>query len=163
MDRTDREFDLENGSSVGGSRGQTEPLAALAAVLAVGIGLTIYAGVVTEQYPGTDDRSVAAVTLERAWDDVGSDGLFDERTDDLEAASQARPDGYNVYLEVTTGDVDDPETVTELFVDADGTVRQETPDPPADAGSASRPIGLQRTDTPGDVNTGTLRVEVWSR
>lgn len=163
MDRTDRESALESGSRAGTSRGQTEPLAALAAVLAVGIGLTLYAGVATEQYPGTDDRSVAAVTLDRAWDDIGSDGLFDERTDDLEAASQARPDGYNVYLEVTSGDIDDPETVAELFVDADGTVRTETPDPPADAQSASRPIGLQLTDAPGDVRAGTLRVELWSR
>ena len=144
-------------------RGQTEPLAALAAVFAVGIGLALYAGFLAERYPGTEDRALEDGTLERAWHDVASDGIFHERTDDLERASGGLPDGYNVYLEVTTGEVDDSETVDELFVDADGSRRSETPDPPAEARSASRPIGLEREDSPGAVRAGTLRVEVWSR
>ncbi|MHC3437320.1 DUF7285 family protein [Natrialbaceae archaeon A-gly3] len=144
-------------------RGQTEPLAAIAAVMAVVIGLTMYAGYVTERYPGTSDRAVEGVTLERIWNDVGSDGLFDERRDDLSGVTHGLPDGYNVYVEITTDELQDPETVAKLYVDADGTTRTETPDPPDDARTASRPIGLQLADDPGNVNTGTLRVVVWSR
>ena len=145
------------------TRGQTEPLAAIAAVMAVVLGLTMYAGYVTERYPGTSDRAVEEVTLERIWNDVGSDGLFDERRDDLSGATQGLPDGYNVYVKVTTDELHEPETVAKLYVDADGTTRTETPNPPDDARTTSRPIGLQPADDPGNVLTGTLRVVVWSR
>ncbi len=145
-------------------RGQTEPFGALAAVFAVGVGLTIYAGFVADVSPGVSDRAVEETVLERAWTDAGADGIFDESTDDLSVPPGRLPDGYNVYLEVTTLANDgDRETVASFFVDAAGNSRSSVT-PPPEARSASRPIGVHLEDVPaGDVRGGRLRVEVWSR
>ncbi|SDX98405.1 DUF7285 family protein [Halopenitus persicus] len=51
-------------------RGQTEPIAALVALLAVGAGLTMYAGVIADADPGTQPRETAGIVLDRVEDRV---------------------------------------------------------------------------------------------
>ncbi|WP_280535218.1 hypothetical protein [Halopenitus sp. POP-27] len=54
----------------GRDRGQTEPIAALVALLAVGVGLAVYAGVIADADPGTDRRATADIVLDRVHDRV---------------------------------------------------------------------------------------------
>ncbi|WP_096390628.1 DUF7285 family protein [Halopenitus persicus] len=51
-------------------RGQTEPVAALVALLAVGIGFALYAGAIADADPGTQSRETAGLVLERVEDRV---------------------------------------------------------------------------------------------
>jgi hypothetical protein len=51
-------------------RGQTDPIAALVALLAVGVGLAMYAGAIADADPGTQPRETAGIVLDRVDDRV---------------------------------------------------------------------------------------------
>lgn len=122
-------------------RAQTEPIAALVAVLAVGAGLTAYAGVLG---PALDplDRNVAEPALGRVHDEMTTDGVV--RFGLLDAARDAGPDGYRINVTVTVG----------------GERRAAGPTVPPNADRASRPASVALE--PGVARPGRLRVAVWS-
>lgn len=122
-------------------RGQTEPLAALAALLAVGIGLALFAGAAAE-VPGGSDRSLAEPALERAAATAVESGGVAPK--DLPSPSTVAPDGFEA-------------NVTLLF---DGRARHVGPTPPPHADRASRPVTVRVG--PGDQRPGRLVVEVWA-
>ncbi len=123
-------------------RGQVEPLAALAAVLAVGAALALYAGVVTDALPASD-RDLAEPTLQQVRDTVSVQGVVVPRK--LPAALATVPDGYAAHVAVV------------------GSKRawHVGPPPTPDADVASVPATV-RTG-PATVRPVTLRVEVWQR
>lgn len=121
-------------------RGQTEPLAAIAAVLAVGIGLTAYAGVLSDALP-SPGRNLAEPTLERVHAEVTVGGVSEPSR--LPTGLAAGPDGYDVNLTLAV---------------ADRTWHAGPPGPP-NADTASRIISVRVG--PGRVSPGRLRVEVW--
>ena len=152
-------------------RGQTEPLAALVAVSAMAIALTVYGGYVNDVLPGTSDRTVEDATAERVWAMIETDGVFepDDDADFEDRIDGTRlPQGFHVAVTVTRVDddgrtvlVDDPAggEVRGHFL-TDGTAASSpTVDPPPDATAISRPISIRRK--PGIVESGTLRVVVW--
>ncbi|MFP8952951.1 hypothetical protein ACLI4Z_08270 [Natrialbaceae archaeon A-arb3/5] len=147
------------------SRGQTEPLAALVAIALVCTGVVLYAGTVSELYPGVTDRDPADATLDGIWNSVGSDGVYHETRDRSELhQDDAVPAGYTVYVEVTTAVDGEPELVDSILVDSDGDVQYNAGgiDRPTDPAMASRSITVQlHRDPAGDTRGGTLRVEAW--
>lgn len=122
-------------------RGQVEPLAALAAILAVGAALTIYGGVLSDIRDGGDDRETVEIALDNAADKLTVAGVAHPQR--LSRTGEAAPDGWQINVTLR----------------GDGTVRQVGPEPPPDAERASRPIGV-RTG-PGRVGAGELRVVLW--
>lgn len=123
-------------------RGQVEPLAALAGVFAVCIGLGIY-GLVAADSASHEEQSVAEPTLERVDALLGTTGTVP--TSDLNTtAAAAAPDGYAVSITI--------ETANNQW--------QGGPTPPSGADHASMPISVQIR--PGVVEAGSLRVEVWN-
>ena len=122
-------------------RAQTEPIAALVAVLAVGVGLTAYAGVLGTALDPLD-RNVAEPTLGRVHHEVTADGVV--RPALLDEGVSAGPDGYRVNATVTVDE------------------RRWTAGPivPLNADRADRPAGVALE--PGVVRPGRLRVAVWS-
>lgn len=150
------------------SSGQTEPLAALVAVVVVALAFGLYSGFVTDVLTDRSDRSHEEVAIDRIWEDISHDGVFsphrDTGLDDIEPGSL--PEGKNVYVAVTTVDDDGEETVVDdLHLDTNGTPADPQEDPPADGsgietGVTERPVPVEVD--PGDVRGGTLRVEVWA-
>lgn len=126
-------------------RAQAEPTVALAAVFAVALGVSVYAGVLAGALPDAD-RDLAEPTLRRLHERVTSGGVADParlRT----AAASAGPSGYE--LNATLG--------------VDGRRWSVGPNPPetADAADgASRPVSVRLG--PGRVRPGRLRAEVWT-
>lgn len=123
------------------SRGQTEPIAALVALLAVGAALTLYVAVAAEE-TRDPERSGAGPAMERLSADAVSDGV------------------------VEPGAVPDPESLVRggrdvrITLRYDGVERQYGPSPPADVDRAVRPVSVRVR--PGDVRPGSVTVEVWS-
>lgn len=122
-------------------RAQTEPLAALAAVFAVCLGLALYAGVAADA-PDEADRSLAEPTMERVDGALVDDGVIEPSS--VEGADSLAPAGYEVRLSLRY----------------DGTERVSGPVPPRDADRTSRPVSV-RTG-PGEYRPGRLVVEVWT-
>lgn len=123
-------------------RGQTEPLAAIVAVVAICLGLSLYVGVLDASLSGSDDRAVARPALDRAERAVAPDGVAGpDRLDDARAAG---PDGYRTNVTLSVGD------------------RSWTAGPPSNGSVdvAATRVGV-RTG-PGAVRAGTLEVAVWS-
>lgn len=119
-------------------RGYVEPLAALAAVFAVAVGLTVYVGgLQTALAPG--DRSVAETVLDDIVTEATTMGV-------LEAAairSAEPPAGWQANVTLATRDG-----------------RWTTgPTPPAAADSATRRVSVRLA--PGTVRPGRLTVEAW--
>lgn len=81
-------------------RGQASPTAALVAVAAVGVGLSLYAAVFAGVAP-TADREVAEPTLSRVHDVVAPAGVASP--DRLEKALDADPDGWTVRVDLRAG------------------------------------------------------------
>jgi hypothetical protein len=126
-------------------RGQVEPTAALAAVLAVCVGLSIYAGVAGDVVSGGRPASGSDATARQAADAV-ADAARSSGTlvpDRLAGALDAGPAGYRVNATLRTAD------------------RRWTagPTPPARARSAR--IRVTARVGPADVDPATLGVEVW--
>lgn len=165
------------------SRGQTEPLAALVAVLAVISGLVVYVGAVDTVLPGGSERSPADAAIDPLWNDLVADdrGVFPahEYQTATDAAMQesidpdSLPHGSTIYVELRTYDEGEPTVVAAAHFDSDGDEIDERQldsshedfGPPGDAGGpdgtavATRPVPIEVT--PADVRGGTLHVEAW--
>lgn len=121
-------------------RGQTEPLAALAAIAALGLALALYAGILdaTVTIP---ERTVEEATLRRAVATLRAGALVVPVR--VRRAAAANPDGYRVRVTVTAGN----------------TTWTAGPDPPAAADVAARTLPVRVA--PGTAVAGRVRVEVW--
>ena len=124
-------------------RGTAEPLAALVAVFAVGLGLALYAGVLDDAF-GTldDDRNIATPTADTVEQQLSTAGVVQpERVD---AALQAVPASYHGNATVTA-------TTGERWA-----VGRE---PPGRADTETRTVSVRIG--PGAVRRGRLTVRVW--
>jgi hypothetical protein len=136
---------------VSAERAQVEPLAALAAVFAVGVGLTLYVGALDGALaPLDDDREMAPTAAEALVAEAASFGVVDLP---LSAAVEAaRPTGYRLNATLST---------------AERRWRAGPPRPPSPenaerAGSANcvdRSVSVRVA--PGRVRPGRLEVCVW--
>ncbi len=142
-------------------RGQTEPIPALVAVAAVCLGVSLYAGYAADVLPGTSDRAVEETTLDTVWTELGEDGLYDPNADAVETLSrETLPDGYHVRVTVAVEDAQgDQRVVDRVRIDAHGD--GDPGSPSEDVRTASRSIPVVDQELPGDVDVGTLSVEVW--
>jgi len=169
--------------------GQTEPLAALVAVAAMAMALSLYAGYVTDTLPGNQQRDVAESAIDDVWNKLQDSGVYPAADDisTLYSSSSSSgpgpsglPEGYYVYINVTRTEVGDTEQQA-LFENAAGdeqhvvygpqgdpnpaSVLSEVEDPdlglPDSASTASRPIPIQRSA--GDVVAGRLNVAAWEQ
>ena len=154
------------------TRAQTEPLAALAAVFALSLGLTIYAGVVTSDILDTSDRSIEEATLEQVWTDLAATGVYSSGNT-TGPDDRIAPDGHvvGVFIEYTNSSGES------VLVDGFVSEREQSGwdsweegdpewidfviDPPPDATVASRPVAVEHPDVDGDIRGGTIRVVVW--
>jgi|AntDeeMetagen192_2_1112575.scaffolds.fasta_scaffold07302_2 hypothetical protein len=123
-------------------RGQTEPLAALVAVVAVGLGLSLYVGVLDAELAPSSERNVAASAIERVEDAVAPSAVaHPDRIDDAQAAG---PVGYRTNVTLTTADQR----------------WRSGPSVPENADSARKRLGVRIG--PSRIRAGTLRVRVWT-
>lgn len=119
-------------------RGQVDPLVALVAVAALGLGLSLYAGTVNQAID-TDRGADAERVLETVHDRVAPDGVArPSRLDD----AMGRP-GLRVNVTLTTR--------SHRWTAG--------PTPPTSADSADRRVSVPLD--PGRVRPGRLRVSVW--
>ncbi|MXV62784.1 hypothetical protein GS429_12050 [Natronorubrum sp. JWXQ-INN-674] len=170
-------------SHLSSSRAQTEPIAALVAVLALSTGIGLYAVYIGGVLPGQSDRTAETTAIDRIWEDLEDEehGVFpvpeyESGTDRQlrEALDQdSLPDGKNVYIAITAYEDGEPTVYAAAHFDSEGdTLReQQLPSSHADfgppraagepdsTGIATRPISVEVT--PADVRGGTLHVEVW--
>ncbi|WP_256298776.1 DUF7285 family protein [Haloarchaeobius salinus] len=123
-------------------RAQVEPTAALVAVFAVAVGLTLYAGALDSLPVAEDSRRVAEPTLSRVHESLTETGVADPA--DLNEALAAGPDGYHVAVTLA----------------ADGERWRAGPAAPPTAATAARPVSVRVA--PGVVVSGRLHVEVWT-
>lgn len=84
-------------------RAQVEPLAALAAVFAVGVGLSLYAGALDATLPQlTSEREVAPAAADRVLDEASTGAAVEPPLG--EPVTAARPTGYELNATLGTGD-----------------------------------------------------------
>ena len=164
-------------------RGQTEPIGALVAVLAIVFGIGLYALYLGDAVPGHSDRSPQETAIERIGEDLEADhrGVFPAHEYEPDQDGQMRaaiepdslPDGSNVYVAIRGYDEGELTTFAAAHFDsagdslADRQLPSSHPDfgPPggpgrADgSGVATRLIAVEVT--PGDVRGAILHVEVW--
>ena len=126
----------------GTARGQVEPLAALAAVLAVGIALVLYVDALAVASPSPTDPGVANATLDPVHGELSEGPVANP--DRFSSALEAGPDGYRVNVTLSAGN----QTWT------------AGPAPPPEAEDASRPTSVRVA--PGRIEPGQLRVVVWT-
>lgn len=124
----------------GNCRGQTEPIAAIVAVLAIGVGLALYAGVAADQQPDTEGTDAEA-TMERVTADLLEDGVLDPN-------GWIRPERY-----------ERPGESVRISTEWKQGTTHYGPDPPPDADVARRPVTLSAID--GVQYSGVLIVKVW--
>lgn len=163
-------------------RGQTEPLAALAAVFAVSVGITLFVGAYGGATSHQTDRNLAEPTLERTVDRIGDGGTVDPRwitiaeeriSESGSPADGTQPLGNPPGVDNSSTEVQSEEGVPEWFrsLSPNGYHHNITilagnrrwsagPRPANDATTASRRITVERA--PGEVESGRLIVEVWS-
>lgn len=123
-------------------RGQTEPLAALVAVVAVGLGLSLYAGALDAELTGVPDRNLAESASERVESAVAPAGVArPSRVSDGQAAG---PDGYR----------------TNVTIAVEGESRDAGPPTPERADTETVRVAV-RTG-PATVRSGELHVRVWT-
>lgn len=121
-------------------KAQVEPIAALAAVFAVCVGLVVYAGAV-DGLLGGDDRDVAETVLDRTAREAGPPGVV--TVAGLRNADLAPP-GWSANVTLRTA----AERVS------------LGPAPPAETQQAQRTVPVRLG--PGQVRPGRLAVEVWT-
>lgn len=135
-------------------RGQAEPLAALVAVVAVGAGVSLYAGALADARiagagpgpgpgPGSDPDATAGTAADRALERVAPVGVA--RPGRMADLPSVAPSGYRLNATLTCG--------TERW----------TVGPPAPSSAtarADRPTSVRTA--PGRIRPGTLRVVIWS-
>lgn len=120
--------------------GQTE-VSALVAVMAVGLGLSLYAGVLVTRLPSQATDGHTATVADRATDLVTEDGVV--RPDRLDRGLAATPAG----------------TMMNLTLHAGGRVWTAGPRPPSGGSTATARVTV-RVD-PGLIRPGQLRVRTW--
>lgn len=121
-------------------RGYVEPIAAIAAVFAVGVGLTVYAGGLQGALaPDSGDTAVAETVLSEIAANASTMGVLDPS-----AVRTGRPPaGWSANVTLSTREG-----------------RWQTgPTPPARADSATRRVSVRLA--PGTVRPGRLTVEAW--
>jgi hypothetical protein len=124
-------------------RGQTEPLAALAAVFAVTVGLGIYAGGLHASLPPAGNERLAPTALDTAADRTSDTTgvLMPER---LSRAPDAAPAGHRLNATLT----------------ADGRLWRVGPQIPEEvADGAARRVAVRLA--PNRTTVGRLRVVIW--
>jgi hypothetical protein len=123
-------------------KGQTEPLAALVAVLALGIGLSLYVGVLGSTIPFlTSDADVAPIAADALVAEASPFGVVHPPLG--AAAAAARPNGHALNGTLRT----------ESKVWREGPRRAEIAD------CVTRTVSVRTA--PGTVRPGTLEVCVW--
>lgn len=122
-------------------RAQTEPIAALVAVVAVGVGLSLYVGVLDDERSAAPDGELADVTVERVERTLAPDGVAVPSR--IRRAAGSGPDGFRTNVTLTTADGD----------------WRTGPRAPDGADSTTRRIGVRVG--PAKVKPGTLGVRVW--
>ncbi|MFC7134142.1 MULTISPECIES: DUF7285 family protein [Salinibaculum] len=122
-------------------RGQVEPLAALAAVLAVSAGLVIYADTLEEAVTPAPERETPEVILDGVERTLEEAGVVDPAR--LESAMAALPSGWHGNLTLRAG----------------GKQWSRGPTPPSDADRATARVSVRIA--PAKVRPGQLRVVVW--
>lgn len=165
------------------SRAQTEPFAALVAVMTIAIGVSIYAISVGNALPGQTDRAVEETTIDLVWADLedGDRGVFPayQYESGMDAKMQnvidreSLPYGKTVYIAVLAYEQGEQTVFAEAHLEADGDSLGDQqigsdesdfgpprgPGEPQDTGVTTRAIPIEVT--PADVRGGTLYVEVW--
>ena len=141
-------------------RGQTEPLAALVAVAAICVAVSVYAGFASALLPDIGgDRRTDRATLDSVWADASTDGVLPTDgplADRIDA--ETLPRGYHVVVRVTVVGGDGRlETVGHAAFDADGS--RARLEPPERASTRSRPVPVRVDD--GEILPGTLGVVIW--
>lgn len=128
-------------------RAQTEPLAALVAIIVMGIAVSMYAGYHTDTLATAGaDRDVSEATLERVWTEIEDMGAYDESTP-LESAieHQMLPEGRHVYITITyVGDGGNTRIVDRVTFLPDGSTRPYPSEEITEkAERSSRPIAVR--------------------
>ncbi|MFC7139414.1 hypothetical protein ACFQMA_06125 [Halosimplex aquaticum] len=124
------------------SRGQTEPVAALVAVVVVALALAVYAGAFEGSLPGSVDRDHAEAAADRVERAITAGGVA--RPGRLGDALDRVPTGFEANATLTVGDR------TEHAGSA----------APTTADSASRRVSVRVGA--GRVASGRLEVHVWT-
>lgn len=133
-----------------GRRAQVSPMAALVAVVAVGIGLSLYAGALdaSTRPPDTGVEPTAGTVADRTVDVLAPAGVATPaRLAELAGPSprlHVVPAGYRLHATLA----------------ADGRRWRVGPSPPADVHRATRAVGVRVA--PGRVVPGRLEVVIWS-
>lgn len=144
-------------------RGQTEPIAALFAVTIIAMALSIYGAAMMDLLPGQSERGGEHVAMEKLWQDIKDDGVYEPGTlgnpDEIERSSLGK--GQNVYVNVTYLDGGGWTEDGPYVYDHQGNQYSDVDRIPDRATVASRPISV-RTDH-GVIQTGQLYVAVWQR
>lgn len=124
-------------------RGGVEPFAALAAVLAISAGITVYAHSVGQALPerADEERRTPRIALERAYDRMQQAGIVHPPR--LPSATDALPDRLQANVTLKT----------------DGHSWSAGPTPPGGARVAKRSVGVRTA--PGQIKPGTLSIELW--
>lgn len=132
--------------------------------MAVCLAVGLYAGVVADAFPASEERRVEGATLDRVYQDVATDGTIrasDDGVADALRTALARvddavvPAGYAVSISLSTAS--GGSTVREsIAIDSSGSPVTTVPER---ARAESRPVAIGHG--PGDVRGGRLRIEVW--
>jgi hypothetical protein len=123
-------------------RAQVEPLAALAAVFAVGVGLTLYVGALDGTLAALDDdREMAPTAADALVTEASSFGVVDPPLS--AAAERARPTGYRLNTTLAAGG------------------RRWQAGPPRSRGVDCVERRVSARIAPGTVRPGRLEVCVW--
>ncbi len=123
-------------------RGQVEPFAALAAVFAVGLAVSLYATVLSDVDLGGSADGTAETTLNEVHRNVSEGNVVVPGK--MEQAPTVPPTGYDANVTLTVGE--------ETW--------RAGPVPPESASSASRQVSVRLA--PGNVRPGRLTVVIWS-
>ncbi|PSQ57335.1 MAG: hypothetical protein BRD23_08555 [Halobacteriales archaeon SW_9_67_25] len=122
-------------------RGQFEAVVALVAVLAIGAGLTVYAGTLSGVVPDEPERETAETALDRVHGELRVAGVVDPTR--LGRTGNATPGGWQANVTVRTRN----------------RIWQHGPDPPEGASRADRRVSVRVA--PGDVDPARLTVVLW--
>jgi len=125
--------------------GQTEPLAALVALAAVSLGVTLYAGVLDTTAQGSAQiRDVDETTLDRVHRTIATAGVVDlVGVAGATAAGVGAPPGWQVNATLRSGPIE----------------WRYGSDPPPDADRARMRVAVDHGN--GTIRSGLLRVAVW--
>lgn len=122
-------------------KGQVEPLAALAALLAVSAALVVYVGALDDAIPGEPESETPQTVHDRIQRNISSAGVVHPGR--LDAALGTVPDGWSANVTLVTG--------TNRWTSG--------PDPPGDADRVRSRVSV--TLGPDRIQPGQFRVVVW--